>query len=197
MVGPAVVLSRLNVQHLNKNKHHSKYLQRAWNLYGEQNFKFYIIEEVENCLNLIEREQFWIDNKTSNYNMCKKADSSLGLKRSEETKEKLRISHLGVKHPTWRNEQKSISQKGKSKNVSKEGREKINQAIKETWKNGRKHHHRKAILQFDLQKKLIKEWESIADAQRFFNSKSIETSLRRKNKKKKNVTALGYIWEYK
>jgi hypothetical protein len=48
-----------------------------------------------------------------------------------------------------------------------------------------------------LQKKLIKEWESIADAQRFFNSKSIETSLRRKNKKKKNVTALGYIWEYK
>jgi group I intron endonuclease len=33
---------------LKNNKHENKHLQNAWNLYGEQNFKFYIIEEVEN-----------------------------------------------------------------------------------------------------------------------------------------------------
>ena len=30
---------------LNYNKHGNRYLQNAWNKYGENNFKFYIIEK--------------------------------------------------------------------------------------------------------------------------------------------------------
>jgi len=47
---------------LNKNMHHSILLQRAWNKYGENNFKFYILE-VNDCnkKELFKREQYWMD----------------------------------------------------------------------------------------------------------------------------------------
>lgn len=45
---------------LNKNMHHSKHLQKAWNKYGEDNFIFEIVEECDEDL-LITREQYYID----------------------------------------------------------------------------------------------------------------------------------------
>ena len=39
---------------LNKNKHHNSYLQNSWNKYGEQNFKFEIIEYITDKNKLIE-----------------------------------------------------------------------------------------------------------------------------------------------
>lgn len=42
-------------QSLNKNKHHSKLLQNAWNEYGEENFEFKVIHECEN-LRIVEQE---------------------------------------------------------------------------------------------------------------------------------------------
>jgi group I intron endonuclease len=60
--------------HLNKNIHHNSYLQRAWNKYGKDNFKFKVIEK---CLRdkRIEVEQKWIkhyksDDRKYGYNMC-------------------------------------------------------------------------------------------------------------------------------
>jgi len=47
---------------LRKNKHFNPYLQRAWNKYGEQNFKYEIIEIVNDIKNLSIREQWWLDN---------------------------------------------------------------------------------------------------------------------------------------
>jgi group I intron endonuclease len=46
---------------LRKNKHHSPHLQNAWNKYGEENFKFEIVEVVEDFNKLFEREQYYID----------------------------------------------------------------------------------------------------------------------------------------
>ena len=44
-----------------KNKHYNKYLQRAWNKYGEENFEFSILEECENKKEILnEREIYWI-----------------------------------------------------------------------------------------------------------------------------------------
>lgn len=48
---------------LNKNKHINPYLQHAWNKYGEQNFKFEIIEECSPDQCLI-REQYYLDTLT-------------------------------------------------------------------------------------------------------------------------------------
>jgi len=82
---------------LKKNTHHSIYLQRAWNKYGEQSFNFIILEKVtpENC---ITREQWYLDWYPNEYNMSKTAGSCLGMKMSEETKIKLSLINLGKKH---------------------------------------------------------------------------------------------------
>lgn len=75
-------------QYLNKNRHKNPYLQRAWNLHGEDNFKFEITEETS-VNTLIGREQFWLDNKQSynpviGFNLCKKAYSTLGKPPSQK-----------------------------------------------------------------------------------------------------------------
>lgn len=73
---------------LRQGIHHSRFLQRAWNKYGEDAFTFRILEECapEQC---IEREQQWIDTLAPVFNMHPTARSPLGVKRSEETRAKL------------------------------------------------------------------------------------------------------------
>ncbi len=93
-VGSALVIRqrwRDHVKSLNENKHHSRYLQRAWNKYGEENFTFSIIEHCDRDI-MLAREQYWIDKLEAfgknGYNMCPVAGSALGVKRSEENKRK-------------------------------------------------------------------------------------------------------------
>lgn len=57
----------------------------------------FIVLEVCNPENCIEREQYYIDLLKPDMNVCKVAGSSLGVKRTDETKEKLRQIHLGKK----------------------------------------------------------------------------------------------------
>ena len=51
---------------LNSNAHRNKFLQHHWNKYGRDNFEFVIIEEVPFDQNVIEREQFYLDNAIKN-----------------------------------------------------------------------------------------------------------------------------------
>lgn len=102
--------------------------QKAWNKYGAENFVFSVVEYVEND-QLILREQYWIgfyDAVSNGYNTCLIASSSLGLKRSKETKEKLRLSHLGKKLPP--EQVKKIIKKLTGRPVSAETREKISKS---------------------------------------------------------------------
>ena len=46
---------------LNQNKHHSLYLQNAWNKYGENNFIFRIVEIINEKDLLLDREKFYIE----------------------------------------------------------------------------------------------------------------------------------------
>lgn len=62
-VGGAVNIgSRWSVHkhHLKKGQHHCKHLQRAWDKYGEENFIFKVIEDVEGQ-NIHEVEQKYLD----------------------------------------------------------------------------------------------------------------------------------------
>ena len=78
-------------EHFNKlclGKHHSSHLQRAWDLYGAENFIFEILEYVEPNKSLLKKhEQEWMNklqsyNKEFGYNIRKKAASPAGsLKR--------------------------------------------------------------------------------------------------------------------
>jgi group I intron endonuclease len=83
---------------LRAGKHHSRHLQRAWDKYGEDAFSFEVLEVCppEQC---VAREQHWIDHHKAadgryGYNVSPTAGSQLGIKRSEETKAKLRARKM-------------------------------------------------------------------------------------------------------
>jgi group I intron endonuclease len=74
-----------------RNKHHSSYLQRAWNKYGEDAFEFSIIEL---CfpLVLIFREQYFINTLKPEYNGNPIAGSSFGRKFTPESRAKMSLA---------------------------------------------------------------------------------------------------------
>ncbi|MBT2697025.1 GIY-YIG nuclease family protein [Bacillus sp. ISL-40] len=80
---------------LRKNQHMNKYLQNSFNKYGEESFKFEIIESILSKEMLVEREQFWLDelkpyDRKIGFNILKVAGSCLGKKLKETTKDKLK-----------------------------------------------------------------------------------------------------------
>lgn len=199
---------------LRKGTHKNIILQQAYNKYGEQYFKFNIIEEIS-ISDLIIREQFYIDSLKPYYNINQIANSSYGVKRRPETIEKIRQANLGLKHPEWRNVIKSKSQGGKNhwtkkKNFSEESKIKMSNSQKELYNNGyispRKGMSNspeairqmvdkisKPIIQYDLDLKIIKEWKSSKQAsQNGYCAKLIIECCKNKRMKYKN-----YIWKYK
>jgi group I intron endonuclease len=81
--------------------HHSPKLQRAFAKYGEDAFDWLILEGITNKPDLVNREQYWIDTLNSvrdGYNVCPKAGSVLGIKRTPEEILKSSISRTGKKH---------------------------------------------------------------------------------------------------
>lgn len=83
---------------LRSNTHNSKYLQHSWNKYGEDNFIFEIVEEVEEG-ELNNRERYWIDKLNTfipnGYNLTKGGEGSLGWTPSKETREKISKANSG------------------------------------------------------------------------------------------------------
>jgi group I intron endonuclease len=113
---------------LNKNKHHSIYLQRAWDKYGTDCFKFSVIEYCEKE-QLIEREQFHIDALKPSYNISPTAKNSLGVKHTPEFCAKMSKIKMGntyaVKYMRSAEARAKFSAIHKGKIVSEETRAKI------------------------------------------------------------------------
>ena len=89
-VGSAVNITQRWFRHksdLNKNKHHSRHLQRSWNKYGSESFEFRVLEHCFFFM-LIPREQFYIDELAPEYNNSHTAGSPLGVKHTDETRTK-------------------------------------------------------------------------------------------------------------
>lgn len=134
-VGSTTNFSRRKKDHLRflkENRHHCKYLQRAWNKYGEDLFTFEIVESFNYLTkeDILFKEQYYIDNLQSKYNCCKTAGSQLGSKRDKTFKENCSKRMIG--HTPWNKgkvglyseEYKAkIGSYHKSKNISKENRE--------------------------------------------------------------------------
>lgn len=103
-IGSAVNLERRWYMHRNRliaGKHRNAHLQAAWNKYGESAFQFRVVEFVKDRNGLIEREQAWLDcsyDEAFSYNICKVANSRLGVKARPETIEKMREAATGVLH---------------------------------------------------------------------------------------------------
>lgn len=92
--------------------HHNLFLQRAWCKHGESNFIFVVLEVLKDTKTLTEREQHWMDTLEPEYNIAKVANSSLGIKRSVESREKMRLSHVGKSWHT-ENSRKLVSERMK------------------------------------------------------------------------------------
>lgn len=96
-IGKSVNIKNRWGQHkreLRKNIHGSKYLQNSWNIYGEENFTFEVLEYIEDKTKLIEVEDKYIKLLHSNdrrygYNRRENAWDNTGNKHSKETKEKI------------------------------------------------------------------------------------------------------------
>jgi len=83
-----------HISKLRNNKHHSPILQNSWNKHGEDAFVFEIVEEVHDKFLLISREQYYIYTLNPRYNICKIANSNLGIKHSMERRLKTGRSHM-------------------------------------------------------------------------------------------------------
>lgn len=79
---------------LNKGRHHNTPLQRAWDKYGKDAFVFELIEDCEKS-RLINREQYYFDVRKPEYNISPTAGSCLGIKFTDEHRQKLRLAKLG------------------------------------------------------------------------------------------------------
>lgn len=77
---------------LKLNKHHSIILQRHYNKYGEEDLEYAIVEE---CDNLVEKEQYYLDNLNPIFNVCKVAGRPPKIIYTEEIRQKMRVKKLG------------------------------------------------------------------------------------------------------
>jgi len=124
---------------LKNNKHNNPHLQNAWNKYGSENFEFSVIEQVDKTNDLIQREQYYMDNLEPEYNIIPKADRS---EASEKTREKISEAVSGKNNPFYgrRHSEEAREKIGEAnsgkdapfygKHHSKEARQKISEALK-------------------------------------------------------------------
>ena len=95
-----------HINGLKNNRHDNKYLQNAWNKYGESNFEFIIIEEIPKE-KLFEIEQKYLDKlKLNRRNLCYNLSFNatgggfLGHRHSMESRRKISEKLKGKPSPT-------------------------------------------------------------------------------------------------
>ena len=158
-VGSAVNLTKRWRAHLNTlrhRRHKNPHLQCAYDKYGEEALHFTVLEFVDDSLQLIPREQVFLDLLSPEYNIAPIAGSALGVRHtnatrnrmsqaqrghrvSEKTKRKISEALSGERHPNY------------GKHLSKEHRKKLGEAIR-----GERHHYYGKHLSKEHREKLSK-----------------------------------------
>lgn len=98
-IGSALNLRKRKSKHfsdLKLNRHFATYLQNSYNKYGKDDFQFEILAKCPKEY-LIKLEQWFLDSLKPAFNTRKLAENSLGVKHSEETKQKMSKIHKGKK----------------------------------------------------------------------------------------------------
>lgn len=176
-IGSSCNIKKRWQHHLNDfkdNRHSNSYLQRIYNKYGKNIFRFEILVSCPKQY-LIKLEQWFIDNLKPKYNLCPNASGMSGYKQTKEHIQK-RVKSLIGRKPTKKTRLR-ISK-------SNLGRKHSPEHIEE-----RTIRNRKKIYQYDLSGNFIKEWRSIIEAMRFFKCSSINRAYRGIG-----PSAIGFIW---
>jgi len=183
---------KYNLRH---NKHVNTHLQNAWNKYGESNFEFIIVEEVQDKKDLLTREQFYIDLNKDGYNICKVAGNRLGTTQSVSTRNKMSESHKGIKHSDETRKLLSVLKKGVKQTPSHIANKVAKMIGKPSGNLGKfGHSNSKAILQYDLEGNILKCWNSSMEIYREtgFSSRNIRLCC----SGQRNI-AHGFKWKFK
>lgn len=217
-IGSAINFQKRWWQHewdLKNNKHHSQYLQNAYNKYGKDAFEFEILFTCPKS-ELIRIEQYFLNNYQPSYNICRIAGSVLGRKHSEETKRKISTSNIGKKHSeeskvliglSAKNRVVSDSTKQKISNLHK-GRKHSQEAKNKmsSWQKGRtlseeekdknlSNRYTPIVHICNITFEIINEFKSMKQASLFFNvsPSTIHSAVTGKTEKMSN----GHIVKYK
>lgn len=115
---------------LRKQIHENIHMQRAWSLYGEGVFLFLVLE---NCLNIAEREEFWIsqiEDLSTLYNM-KSVEGLIEFNMPEEAKRKISVANKG--RALSEEHKQKLKEANIGKKHSEETKQKRADACKEAW----------------------------------------------------------------
>ena len=189
---------------LRTNIHANSHLQNAFNKYHEESMEFEIIE-ICNKNNLLEREQYWIDFHNTfkkGFNKCPKAANSLGTKRTQEQKDRIRdLGNWKKANVAWRGEshteetKKLIRQKRKLQIIhpySDQRKAAQSKLFKEKYKEGDikpSYGNRKYGVICVEKDGVIKEFDNTTEVAKFLNSRCTNISYVLKHNKK---TFKGY-----
>jgi group I intron endonuclease len=184
-IGSAVKFNRRKNYHISKlrnGNHDNSYLQNSWNKYGESNFEFLILEKLDTEENLIPREQWWIDNTPSQYNICKIAGNCAGRKHTEEAKRKIAFYNTHLKTYSEETRKKiSDSKRGVKRDVSKWNRKYVP----------------KKVYEYSSSNKFVKEWKSVKDFAEFYKlAKSHVWNCANKNKQLEKLRVILSFIKY-
>lgn len=117
---------------LKAGKHHNSHLMNAWQKYGEDAFRFEVLEVVEDAAKLVEREQWWIDRLgtvKNGFNLRPRASTNLGSKRSEESRANMSAAQRGrTCKPFTEEHRRNLSEANRGKVFSEEHRRKLSEA---------------------------------------------------------------------
>jgi group I intron endonuclease len=200
---------RLHLWNLEKNQHHSKYLQNVYNKYGKDSIYFKILEIVEDLDILITREQFWInilDSYKTGYNCTAIAGTRLGTKVGNNLwgKAVVQFSLQGQKLNEYITTREAFRQTGFSyKVIHKCCIGKAIQYKEYIWRfKGDSFDKfnikplidvsKKIVRQYDIHNNFIKEYSTITEASKNTNITLSNISMCLRGQRKK---AGGFIWK--
>lgn len=180
---------------LKRNVHSNTILQNAYNKYGEDSFKFEIVQKdiPENILLYL--EDIWIAASRSRFN-CKNNGMNIRdasrLNYSQETKDKISKANKGkILSEETKNK---ISDSCKKIIKTKEWIEKVRISHIGKKRNTDNWFNSKKVYQYDLEGNFIKEWKTITEATLFYAKKLSANivSCCKLNQK----SAYGFQWRY-
>ena len=129
---------KVHVKELNSNTHCNSYLQNAWNKYGSDNFKFYVLEKCDKK-ELNKKEIYYIKTLFSHcnqngYNLTFGGEGRSGYHLTNRQKENIRNGRINFKHSE--ETKKYISKIQTGRTLSDEWKENISRAHKEKIASG-------------------------------------------------------------
>jgi group I intron endonuclease len=116
------------------------YIHSAISKYGTENFKISILYRYDNENEALEDEIYHIARLKNEgyelYNLTDGGDGSSGYKFSEESKRKMSITHIGMRHTEESKCKMSLAQKGNTNNLGKKHSDETKKKMSE-WQIGK------------------------------------------------------------